>query len=591
MLLKANQDLAALEYAIEHPEGLSARVVSDCRAHSELISRILQDSLPNEFREPIAQLWTQLERVLEFHDAIYGNGDEVSDGPAVRDADVSSATLIALQSSNDSLVKELEEARRRARDLQGERDGLQQEFQALKEKYSVAKVKNQKLLEVAKAAETSAAASAAAVIPPPRRPSVDPALRERVFSTIMQIRLGLTRVKSEVRDIHRVASSEYASSSVQLQKVLAAALENRAMKQLQSNYEKEVKLRKFYFNMVQELKGNIRVYVRIRPSAPSELAGGYKVVVNAINKEEMEVEGDPPKKFEFDTVFGANSTQSEVFADTAPLIDSVIDGYNVCVFAYGQTGSGKTHTMGGSHDDPGVSKRALRRLFEVLEDRRDKETATVTVSTLEIYCEQIRDLLVSRAVAAKTTYEVRTSGPYGHFVTNLTEREVQSADEIDRIMELASSNRSEGCTNMNQHSSRSHMLLFVLVKTHNIHSGADTFGKLCLIDLAGSERLDKSGAEGQAAKEAASINKSLSAIGDVIAGLSSMSKHVPYRNSTLTFLLQDSMAGQAKVLMFCCVSPVDYNSSESMSSLLFASRARGVSLGQAKKNVLVPQKK
>jgi kinesin family protein C2/C3 len=130
------------------------------------------------------------------------------------------------------------------------------------------------------------------------------------------------------------------------------------------------------------------------------------------------------------------------------------------------------------------------------------------------------------------------------------------------------------------------MILYVIVKTKNRHTGVQSYGKMSLIDLAGSERLDKSEVQGQAAKEAMAINKSLSALGDVIAGLSTSAKHIPFRNSTLTYLLQDSMAGQAKVLMFCCVSPASYNAPESVSSLGFASRARGVSLGQVKKNML-----
>lgn len=157
-------------------------------------------------------------------------------------------------------------------------------------------------------------------------------------------------------------------------------------------------------------------------------------------------------------------------------------------------------------------------------------------------------------------------------------------------MQTASRNRSEGTTNMNEHSSRSHMILYIIVRTTNIQTNIQSFGKLSLVDLAGSERLDKSGAEGQLMKEAVSINKSLSSLGDVIAGLSQSSKHIPFRNSVLTYLLQDSMAGQAKVLMFACVSPASYNASETGSTLQFASRARGVAFGQIKKNPTSAQK-
>jgi kinesin family protein C2/C3 len=128
------------------------------------------------------------------------------------------------------------------------------------------------------------------------------------------------------------------------------------------------------------------------------------------------------------------------------------------------------------------------------------------------------------------------------------------------------------------------MIVYILIQTKNKTTGAESYGKLSLVDLAGSERLDKSGAEGAAAKEAVAINKSLTALGDTISALSQSAKHVPYRNSTLTHLLSDSMSGQAKVLMFCCASPASYNTQETASSLNFALRARGVSLGKIKKN-------
>ncbi|EAN90175.1 C-terminal motor kinesin, putative, partial [Trypanosoma cruzi] len=173
------------------------------------------------------------------------------------------------------------------------------------------------------------------------------------------------------------------------------------------------------------------------------------------------------------------------------------------------------------------------------------------------------------------------------YVTNLTEVPVNLPKEIHDIMARANRCRSEGQTNMNEHSSRSHMVLYIVVRTTNKQTRMQSFGKLSLVDLAGSERLEKSGAEGQQMKEAVSINKSLSALGDVISGLAQNNKHVPFRNSVLTFLLQDSMSGQAKVLMFVCVSPASYNCSESNSSLQFASRARGVAFGQIKKNTVV----
>jgi len=340
-----------------------------------------------------------------------------------------------------------------------------------------------------------------------------------------------------------------------------------------------------YYNQIQELKGNIRVYCRFRPMSSNELRDGHTNIATFPSEDEVRIVDDKQrvKTYEFDCVFGPDSTQESVFADTMPLIDSVVDGYNVCIFAYGQTGSGKTHTMNGSPETPGINRRALVRLFEVLKEREDTEESEVFVSVLEIYNDIIRDLLVPKKRLAKS-YDIHAGGKYGQYVSNLTEEKVTSADAISEIMDRASGNRAEGATNMNAHSSRSHMVVYIIVTTKNKTTGAESYGKLSLVDLAGSERLDKSGAEGAAAKEAVAINKSLTALGDTIASLSQSAKHVPYRNSTLTHLLQDSMSGQAKVLMFCCASPASYNTSETVSSLTFALRARGVSLGKVKKN-------
>ncbi|CUI14124.1 C-terminal motor kinesin, putative [Bodo saltans] len=430
-----------------------------------------------------------------------------------------------------------------------------------------------------------------------KAPEVDEAVVHKLRHNIQTIRRDLRELKTATlpdwRRDFQFMSSQVTGAIANI--VVAAQAERagdvKALQWAQELYRKEMKLRKQYYNQIQELKGNIRVFCRVRPMSRKELSDGHTEVTSFSaeggNDELRLVDNNGRTRvFEFDNVYSPDTTQTKVFEDTAPLIDSVVDGFNVCIFAYGQTGSGKTFTMTG-YDDKGINKRALDRLFQIIEERRESEESTVSVSVLEIYCEQIRDLLATRSEANRLTYDVKTGGPFGNYVTNLSESEVTSPAEIDSIMDRASSNRSEGKTDMNAHSSRSHMVLYVIVRTRNLHTGVQSYGKLSLVDLAGSERLDKSGSEGQAAKEAVAINKSLSALGDVIAGLSNTGqKHIPFRNSILTFLLQDSMAGQAKVLMFCCVSPASYNVNESFSSLQFATRARGVSLGQAKKNVI-----
>jgi kinesin family member C2/C3 len=356
-----------------------------------------------------------------------------------------------------------------------------------------------------------------------------------------------------------------------------------AMAGVVENYKREVKERKRLFNLVQELKGNIRVLCRVRPISKSELANGSKAVCK-FTPEEITIAGDKGKvkTWEFDRVFDTNSTQDEVFGEVRPLVTSILDGYSVCIFAYGQTGSGKTHTMSGPTESPGINTRALQELFQRKSERAKEFQDDLTVSVMEIYNEQIRDLLA--ADAANTNLQVR-QGPTGNFVPGLTTVPVQTLDEVFELIKRGNKNRSTHATDMNEHSSRSHSILSINLRSTNVVTATTANGKLFLVDLAGSERLSKTGAEGQRLKEAQNINKSLSALGDVIAARASKQKHVPYRNSSLTYLLQDALGGDSKTLMVACASPVDYNSEETFCTLNFAARARSVEMGKATKNV------
>jgi len=264
-------------------------------------------------------------------------------------------------------------------------------------------------------------------------------------------------------------------------------------------------------------------------------------------------------------------------------VTSVLDGYNVCIFAYGQTGSGKTYTMTGPDDNRGVNTRALEELFGQSHKREAEISDSISVSILEIYCEQIRDLLAEEVGVERL--EVR-QGERGNYVPNLTTVPVSEIGQVLELLALADRNRSTAATNMNEHSSRSHLMLSITIKSVNRITGQMSYGKLHLVDLAGSERISKSGATGQALKEAQAINKSLSALGDVIMSRAQKSAHVPYRNSTLTHLLQDSLSGDSKTLMFVCISPVLYNAEETFCSLNFAARVRTVELGKATKHVV-----
>ncbi|KAJ0404632.1 hypothetical protein P43SY_009845 [Pythium insidiosum] len=356
-----------------------------------------------------------------------------------------------------------------------------------------------------------------------------------------------------------------------------------AMAGVVENYKREMKERKRLFNLVQELKGNIRVLCRVRPISKGEIANGSKAVCK-FTPEEITVAGEKGKvkTWEFDRVFDMGSSQEELFAEVKPLVTSILDGYSVCIFAYGQTGSGKTFTMSGPAENPGINTRALQELFQRKVERAKEFQDEITVSIMEIYNEQIRDLLA--ADASNTNLQVR-QGPTGNFVPGLTVIPVQTLDEVFDLIKRGNKNRSTHATDMNEHSSRSHSILSIQLKSVNLVTSSVANGRLFLVDLAGSERLSKTGAEGQRLKEAQNINKSLSALGDVIAARASKAKHVPYRNSSLTYLLQDALGGDSKTLMVACASPVDYNSEETFCTLNFAARARSVEMGKATKNV------
>jgi len=351
------------------------------------------------------------------------------------------------------------------------------------------------------------------------------------------------------------------------------------------NYTRERKLRKKLHNKLLDLQGNIRVVCRVRPVLEMERRSGEGVDVTEIpNDEELFIQRDAQAKtrYEYDKVYKQDSSQEEVFGIVQPLCVSVLDGFNVCIFAYGQTGSGKTFTMEGYGADRGVSPRAIAELLNQAEIVKESVRYSFTLSMLEIYNETILDLLGPPA-KEKTKLDIRQTAD-GNQVVGLTETKVSTVQQVEALMEKGKKNRAVGSHDMNEHSSRSHSIITLVCRGENLVDSGTTFGKLHLIDLAGSERVGKTDAVGEQLKEAQAINKSLSALGEVINALGNKkATHVPYRNSKLTFLLQDSLGGNSKVLTFVNISPAVYNMGETICSLNFASRCRSTELGQAKK--------
>nr|XP_046254171.1 kinesin-like protein KIFC3 isoform X2 [Scatophagus argus] len=354
--------------------------------------------------------------------------------------------------------------------------------------------------------------------------------------------------------------------------------------ELLRKYKREMNLRKKCHNELVRLKGNIRVFCRVRPVSQEEQDSADAKTMLSFDSDDDAILYLSNKgkimTFELDKVFPPHATQEEVFQEVQSLVTSCIDGFNVCIFAYGQTGSGKTYTMEGVEDDPGINQRALRLLFSEVTEKAPDWEYNITVSMVEIYNETLRNLL-GESLTDKLDIKMNPDGSGQLYVPGLTEFTVQSPEDINRVFELGHMNRATACTNLNEHSSRSHALLIITVSGFNSATGTRTQGKLNLVDLAGSERIAKSGAEGSRLREAQCINKSLSALGDVINALRSKHSHVPFRNSRLTYLLQDSLSGDSKTLMMVQVSPLPSNMSESVCSLKFAQRVRSVELSSS----------
>jgi kinesin family protein 5 len=330
-------------------------------------------------------------------------------------------------------------------------------------------------------------------------------------------------------------------------------------------------------------KGNIRVVCRFRPLNEKEIKMGSAMCI-AFDPDDKTVimnaaqESLGPMRFTFDHVFPPNTAQVSVYEKAAmPIVDSVLEGFNGTVFAYGQTSSGKTHTMTGpSIDDEefkGIIPRMVRTVFNTIAGSPDHLEFTVKVSYAEIYMEKIRDLLNPE----KSNLKIHEDKNRGVYIADLTEEYVSEELEVYQLMKLGGANREVGSTNMNEGSSRSHSLFSLTVTQNNTVDYSARTGKLYLVDLAGSEKILKTGAEGKRLEEAKGINKSLTMLGLVIYSLTDgKSTHVPYRDSKLTRVLQDSLGGNAKTSLIITCSPHPFNEAETLSTLRFGIRAKSI---------------
>mmetsp|Transcript_66089 Transcript_66089/g.158077 ORF Transcript_66089/g.158077 Transcript_66089/m.158077 type:complete len:970 (+) Transcript_66089:62-2971(+) len=396
---------------------------------------------------------------------------------------------------------------------------------------------------------------------------------------VVSLRAWQQQVKTDADVQMRGISDTFLPLSAQVEKMRGS------YDHLVERYRELADERKKLHNLVMELKGNIRVFVRVRPINEKEKASEPSDPTITFAEERkvsvLEETNGRRKWFEFDRAFQPKTSQTEVFEEVKPLATSVLDGYNVCIFAYGQTGSGKTYTMTGTKENPGLNRRVLTELFRVKEDRKLDAEIKITLMITEIYNEAIKDLFCKTS----KKLDVKENKDGTNTVPGLTEIEVRDMDHLLECMDTAQANRTTMATDMNEESSRSHSIVQVCSSVRDKKDNKEYIGKINLVDLAGSENVNKSGVEGDGLREAQNINKSLLALGDVVAALVAKSSHVPYRNSLLTKMLKDSLGGDSKTLMIVQCSPAQTNVTETLSSLNFASRARNVELGKAKKNV------
>ncbi|XP_074844776.1 kinesin-like protein KIF25 [Carettochelys insculpta] len=513
-------------------------------------------------------------------------------------------------------------------------------------------------------------------------------LHRTISSIIIQVYGVIQKFKQDLKDLHSFAlelSRDFQHHCVNsLYQVLTAVqriqLQNEAMQTFQTKaldleqslqevterYQQEKKKRKILHNSLVELRGNIRVHCRIRPFLPFDAASGQTVsqdrhrklsekVAHAIDDENVLVKCSRPghasinKTFQFDRVYSAAESQDTVFADVAPLLTSLLDGYNVCIMAYGQTGSGKTYTMLGPQseddvtlsieDEPllGIIPRATEEVFRLISEK-PPGSHWVEVSVVEVYNNEIFDLLAkdSCGTVFGTKRDVVTTKEGKSDVPLLTYETVENAVEFLQLVDKGLQLRVKHPTLVHAHSSRSHLVVTLTISAKDV--SADSFGphwadeqsserlskehlctvpqlmkddkfifpsrastpvqfesteklkhiktKLQLVDLAGSECVGMSGVTGVALRETSFINRSLSALSDVLGAIAEQRSHIPYRNSKLTHLLQDSIGGDAKLLVMLCISPCQKYIAESLQSLGFGARARQVQRGQAKRRNL-----
>lgn len=324
---------------------------------------------------------------------------------------------------------------------------------------------------------------------------------------------------------------------------------------------------------------SIKVVLRFRPQNKREIESGGEPIVSFESEDTCRLDSQEAQgSFTFDRVFPMNSRQADIFDfSIRPTVDDILNGYNGTVFAYGQTGAGKSYTMMGTdmedEEGRGVIPRIVEQIFASIQASPNTMEYMVKVSYMEIYMERIRDLLYPQ----NDNLPIHEEKNKGVYVKGLVEIYVANVNEVYEVMRRGGAARAVAATNMNQESSRSHSIFVITITQKNVETGSAKSGQLFLVDLAGSEKVGKTGASGQTLEEAKKINKSLSALGMVINSLTDgKSSHIPYRDSKLTRILQESLGGNSRTTLIINASPSSYNDAETLSTLRFGMRAKAI---------------
>ncbi|KAL6788632.1 P-loop containing nucleoside triphosphate hydrolase protein [Trichoderma sp. SZMC 28012] len=427
------------------------------------------------------------------------------------------------------------------------------------------------------------------------------ALTGSLQTSISELSASNTTLEAKINSLR--SQVEFLESDTKAQSDAFAAMEDRLQDALKYAEEARQKLmkeeteRRVLFNKYQELKGNIRVMCRVRPplghsegqvaqlSYPDDKTSAEILVAGPEEKSSLGVVQRKSYPFEFDRVFTPEIQNNEIFDEISQMVQSALDGYNVCIFCYGQTGSGKTYTM--SSPD-GMIPRATHMIYDTVTQLKEKSwDYTLEGSFVEVYNEELNDLLTpnERTAEGRLTRKLEIRHDEIRKQTTIMgckSVRLNSADTVELMLEEAQKNRSVAATKANERSSRSHSIFILKLIGENSATGERCEGTLNLVDLAGSERLKHSQVEGDRMKETQNINKSLSCLGDVIEALGRGSGHIPYRNSKLTHLLQYSLGGNSKTLMFVMVSPLETHLKETLTSLRFATKVHNTHIGTAK---------